>query len=136
MQVNVIDRLKQAGLRPTRQRIAIGRVMWEYGHRHMTAETLHQECQAQGEKVSLATIYNTLHQFTRAGLLREIAVEGNLSYFDTNTEPHHHFIDGSTGRMMDIPDQEIALSACPAVPEGYRISGIEVMVRLEPLGKA
>lgn len=135
MEADIIEKLKAAGLRPTRQRIAIGRVLWENGHRHTTAETLHSECHERGEKVSLATIYNTLHQFTTVGLLREIAVQGNLSYFDTNTDPHHHFIDSATGRMMDIPEQAIALSAYPIAPEGFRIAGIEVMVKLAPLGE-
>jgi Fur family iron response transcriptional regulator len=86
------DMLRQAGLRPTRQRLALGRLLFESGDRHVTAEQLHAEVAALGEHVSLATVYNTLHQFKRAGLVRELAIEGSKAYFDTNTSNHNHFL--------------------------------------------
>src|SRR5262245_42882106 len=83
--------LKRAGLRPTRMRIALGSLLFGSGDRHVTAEMLHMEAISSAIPVSLATVYNTLHQFTEAGLLREVAVEGSKTYFDTNTSDHHHF---------------------------------------------
>ena len=85
------ERLKSAGLRPTRQRVALGVLLFRDGDRHVTAEMLHDEAVRDQIPVSLATVYNTLHQFTEAGLLREVAIEGSKTYFDTNTSDHHHF---------------------------------------------
>src|SRR4029079_11513087 len=99
---NVPEKLHQAGLRPTRQRLALGRLLFGGGDRHVTAERLHAEVAALGEHVSLATVYNTLHPFKRAGLLRELAIEGSKAYFDTNTSNHNHFLIESTGELMDI----------------------------------
>src|SRR3989344_5255926 len=87
----VLDRLRTAGLRPTRQRLALAKLLFEGGDRHVTAEMLHAEAQTAAIRVSLATVYNTLHQFTAAGLLREIVVDSQRSYFDTNMTDHHHF---------------------------------------------
>src|ERR1700761_3175930 len=98
----VIDRLRGAGLRPTRQRVALARLLFSTGDRHVTAEHLHGEAQANAIRVSLATVYNTLHQFTSAGLLREVVVEPGRSYFDTNTTDHHHFFIESNGHLEDI----------------------------------
>jgi Fur family iron response transcriptional regulator len=88
---HAIERLRSAGLRPTRQRLALVRLLFDHGDRHVSAEALHAEAQRAGVRVSLATIYNTLNQFTEAGLLREVVVEAGRSYFDTNTGDHHHF---------------------------------------------
>lgn len=126
----LVDRLKQAGLRPTRQRLQLLRVLGEGGHRHLTAEQLAQEAKAGGLNVALATIYNTLHQFTQAGLLREVVVEPGRSYFDTNLGPHHHFFDESAGRLIDIPADQVAVSALPAAPSGKRVARVDVIVRL------
>jgi Fur family transcriptional regulator, iron response regulator len=122
--------LRNAGLRPTRQRLALGRLLFGGCDRHITAELLHAEVTAEGEHVSLATVYNTLHQFRRAGLLREIAIESNKTYFDTNTSNHSHFFSESEGRLMDIPSDSIAIQGLPEPPEGMRISHIDVVVRL------
>ncbi len=80
--------------------------------------------------VSMATIYNTLHQFERAGLLREIAVEGSKAYFDTNTRPHAHFLIEETGALFDIPDADLSLVNPPNAPEGYEVSRVELIVRV------
>lgn len=124
------ERLRDAGLRPTRQRVALGWLLFGRGDRHLSAETLFEEAQRARVPVSLATIYNTLNQFTQAGLLREIAVEGGRAYFDTNTSDHHHFfIEGGEG-LVDIPAHDIAVANLPAPPEGMEIARVEVVVRL------
>jgi Fur family iron response transcriptional regulator len=133
--MTVLDRLKRAGLRPTRQRLALASLMFREDDRHMTAEQLFGEAQEAEVKVSLATIYNTLHQFTDAGLLREVVMEPGRSYFDTNTDDHHHFYFEGTGQLCDIPGASVRLSCCPTPPEGMTISRVEVIIRLEPLGK-
>jgi Fur family iron response transcriptional regulator len=126
----IIDRIKDAGLRPTRQRLALARLMFEGAPRHMTAEQLHGAALDADVRVSLATVYNTLHQFTRAGLLREVVVEPGRSYFDTNTTEHHHFYFEGSGRLDDIPADQVHLSALPKAPSGARIARIDVIVRL------
>ncbi len=128
---SALDRLRTAGLRPTRQRLALARLLFDGGNRHVTAETLHTEAQGERIAVSLATIYNTLHQFTSAGLLREVVVDSGRSYFDTNTSEHYHFFDEGDGKLIDIAGQEIALSGLPQAPEGRRVKRIDVIIRLE-----
>ena len=126
----VIARLKQAGLRPTRQRIALAKLLFESEDRHVSAEDLHEEARAAGVSVSLATIYNTLHQFTESGLMREVVVEAGRSYFDTNTGDHHHFFHEDTGRLEDIPSDQINVSALPTAPAGTEVSRVDVIVRV------
>ena len=122
--------LRHAGLRPTRQRLVLGGLLFASGDRHVTAELLHEEAVSKGERVSLATVYNTLHQFKRAGLLREIAIDGSKAYFDTNTSNHNHFLIEAEGRLMDIPGASITVHDMPEPPEGFRISHVDVVVRL------
>lgn len=126
----VIDIIKASGLRPTRQRLALGGLLFGGDDRHVTAEQLHAEVAALGEHVSLATVYNTLHQFCRAGLVRELAIDGSKAYFDTNTSNHNHFLLEETGQLMDIPGDNIQVSGVPSPPEGMEISHIDVIVRL------
>jgi len=123
-------RLRDAGLRPTRQRVALASLLFEAGDRHVTAELLHEEALRQKVPVSLATVYNTLHQFTEAGLLREVAVEGAKTYFDTNTSNHFHFFCESSGELLDIETGEVRIAGLPEAPEGMTISRIDVLVRL------
>lgn len=125
-----LQHLKQAGLRPTRQRLALARLLFAGGDRHVTAEDLYQEARTASIQVSLATIYNTLHQFTAAGLLREVPVDTGQSYFDTNTTHHHHFFDPEQRLVLDIPGDEVVLDAVPPPPPGYEVDRIEVTVRL------
>ncbi len=106
----VLERLRAAGLRPTRQRLALARLLFDGGDRHVTAEILHGEALDAAIRVSLATVYNTLHQFTAAGLLLEIVVDSQRSYFDTNISDHHHFFFESSGRLDDIPGEQGRLS--------------------------
>jgi Fur family iron response transcriptional regulator len=126
-----LARLRLAGLRPTRQRLALGRLLFDGGDRHITAEALHDEAQKAGVSVSLATVYNTLHQFTEARLLREVVVDSSRTYFDTNISDHHHFFFESTGSLMDIDGQKIAISGLPEAPEGTGIARVDVIVRLQ-----
>jgi Fur family iron response transcriptional regulator len=127
---NLAERLKRSGLRPTRQRMALGALLFGDADRHVTAEMLHAEAVASGERVSLATVYNTLHQFRRAGLLRELAIDGARAYFDTNTSNHNHFFIESEGVLIDIPGDAIRVDGLPQPPPGMRIAHIDLVVRL------
>ena len=126
------DWLRHSGLRPTRQRLALAKLLFGRGHRHVTAEELHEQALAGGVHVSLATVYNTLHQFTAAGLLRSVTVEGSRSYFDTNTVDHHHFYCEEDGTLVDIEGSAITLSGLPPPPAGSSVDRVEVIVRLRP----
>jgi Fur family transcriptional regulator, iron response regulator len=127
-----LDRLRGAELRPTRQRLALAKLLFEKGDRHITAEGLHEEALRANVSVSLATVYNTLHQFTAAGLLREIMVDGTRSYFDTNTEEHHHFFFEGSGRLQDIPAERVVVSELPPPPDGTAVCRVDVIIRVLP----
>ncbi len=122
--------LRTAGLRPTRQRVELAQLMYGAGDRHMSAESLHAEASAAGIKVSLATVYNTLNQFTGAGLLREVAIEGHKTYFDTNTSNHYHYYIEHEGRISDIPADDVRVVGLPEAPDGMEIKRVDVIVRL------
>ncbi|MEX0693608.1 MAG: iron response transcriptional regulator IrrA [Rhodospirillales bacterium] len=126
----IISKLREAGLRPTRQRIALAEMMFRGDDRHVSAEMLHKEATAARVSVSLATVYNTLHQFTQAGLLREIAVEAGRSYFDTNTTDHHHFYFENDGHLEDVLSEDVVVSSLPSAPPGSRISRVDVVIRV------
>jgi Fur family iron response transcriptional regulator len=126
---DAIGRLRAAGLRPTRQRLALARLLFDGAHRHVTAEQLHSEARHANIQVSLATVYNTLHQFTGAGLLREVVVEPGRAYFDTNISDHHHFFFEDDGRLVDIEARQIAPLSLPSAPEGMAISRVDVIIR-------
>jgi len=128
-------RVRAAGLRPTRQRIALAELLFAKGDRHLSAEELHEEALGAGVTVSLATIYNTLHQFTEAGLLRILALEGSRTYFDTNTSDHHHFFIEGENRVIDIEANPVSIYNLPELPEGMEIVNIDVIVRLRPKRK-
>lgn len=129
-ETGVTSRLRSAGLRPTRQRVALAEILFGKGDRHVTAEDLHEEAVGAEVRVSLATVYNTLNQFTQAGLLREVAIEGSKTYFDTNTSNHHHFYIESEASLMDIPGSDLRVINIPEAPEGTQISRIDVIVRV------
>lgn len=126
--------LLRSGLRPTRQRSALAELLFK-GDRHVTAEELHQEAAAAGANISLATVYNTLHHFREAGLVREVAIEGSRTYFDTNTSNHNHFYFEDKHDVVDIPNSEIGLNRVPKPPEGYEIAHIDIVIRLVPTRK-
>ncbi|MCP4330496.1 MAG: transcriptional repressor [Alphaproteobacteria bacterium] len=125
-----VNRLREAGLRPTRQRLALARLLYDGGDRHVTAEQLHDEAMRSKVRVSLATVYNTLHQFCTAGLLREVVVEPGRSYFDTNTSDHHHFLNQSNGALWDIPADALRINSLPDAPDGAEIDRVDIIIRL------
>ena len=123
--------LGQAGLRPTRQRVALAALLVGDGqNRHVTAESLFESAKTQGERVSLATVYNTLRAFCDAGLMQEVTVDGSKSYFDTNTHDHPHFFWEDDGRLTDAPADQLEISRLPDAPEGAEITAVDVVIRL------
>jgi Fur family transcriptional regulator, iron response regulator len=123
-------RLRGAKLRPTRQRVDLVGLLFRAGDRHVTAESLHAEAARSGVQVSLATVYNTLHQFTEAGLLRQVVVDAARTYFDTNTGNHQHFFVQDEATLIDIPGENIAVAGVPAPPKGTNVERIDVVVRV------
>ena len=126
-------RLRMAGLRPTRQRVALGDLLFAKGDRHLTVEELHEEAVAAKVPVSLATVYNTLHQFTEAGLIRVLAVESARTYFDTNVSDHPHFFVEGHNEVLDIPINNLVIDNLPEPPEGMEIAHVDVVIRLRPM---
>ena len=124
-------RLRDAGLRPTRQRVELAGLLFGDCDRHVTAENLHDQVTRAGVKVSLATVYNTLHQFTEAGLLRQVIVDASRSYFDTNTGDHQHFFLETEGLLIDIPGESIAVAGVPTPPPGLVVDRVDVVVRVK-----
>ena len=122
--------LRMAGLRPTRQRVALAELLFGGPHRHVSAEQLHGEASTANVNVSLATIYNTLHQFHEAGLLREVAIDASRSYFDTDTSDHHHFYVEDEQRMIDIPADAVAFKSLPQAPAGMEVAHVDVVIRV------
>ncbi|MGH1407365.1 MAG: iron response transcriptional regulator IrrA [Rhodomicrobiaceae bacterium] len=134
-QGNIIDmseKLRTAGMRPTRQRVALGDLLFKNGDRHVCAEILHEEAVEHKIPVSLATVYNTLNQFRDAGLLREVALVGTRVYFDTNMSDHQHFYLEEKAELLDIPNSDLSVSGLPEAPEGMEIAGVDIVVRLRP----
>lgn len=127
---NSCKMLRQAKLRPTRQRVALADLLFGKGDRHISAEMLFAEARSENIHVSLATVYNTLHQFTRAGLLKAISVDSSKTYFDTNTGNHHHFYLEGTDEVIDMPDGFIKVDNLPSPPEGTEIASVDVVVRV------
>jgi Fur family iron response transcriptional regulator len=127
--------LRQVGLRPTRQRMALGWILFGKGDRHLSAEMLFEEATRAKVPVSLATVYNTLHQFVQVGLLRQVAVDGSKSYFDTNASEHHHFFVEGEDALVDIPEAEMVVDKLPDAPDGFEIARIDVVVRLKRKGE-
>src|ERR1700759_3314065 len=132
---DVKSMLRDVGLRPTRQRMALGWILFAKGDRHLTAEMLYEEATKAKVPVSLATVYNTLHQFTDVGLLRQVAVDGSKTYFDTNVSQHHHFFVEGENDLLDIPMSDVVVGKTPQPPEGYEVARIDVVVRLRKKGR-
>jgi Fur family iron response transcriptional regulator len=130
-QTRAKDWLGRSELRPTRQRMILAEALIGDGrHRHVTAESLFEQTQHLGEKVSLATVYNTLRAFCDAGLLQEVSVDGTKSYFDTNTLDHPHFFWEEDGKLTDAPADQLRIVQLPQAPEGAEIASVEVVIRL------
>ena len=132
----VVERMRRVGLRPTRQRVSLAQLLFDASDRHVTAEQLHGEALAASIRVSLATVYNTLHQFTAAGLMREVVVEPGRSYFDTNIDNHHHFFCESTGHLQDIPGELVKVGELPQPPAGAEIRRVDVIIRVRQTSRA
>jgi Fur family iron response transcriptional regulator len=126
-----IQRLREVGLRPTRQRVELASVLFKGEDRHVTAESLYEEASGLGLKISLATVYNTLHQFTHAGLLRQVIVDAARGYFDTNTGDHQHFFLEDEGALIDIPGDQIQVAGVPLPPDGLAVDRVDVVVRVK-----
>ena len=125
--------LAAGGVRPTRQRVSLARVLVGDGHdRHVTAESLFAAVAESGEKVSLATVYNTLRAFCEAGLMQEVTVDGSRSYFDTNMGEHPHFFWENSGELTDAPAEEMRIARLPEPPAGMEIASVDVVIRLRP----
>lgn len=127
---DVVERLCRAGLRPTRQRTDLASLLFGGGHRHVTAEQLHAEAVSAAIKVSLATVYNTLNQFRDVGLLREVVVEAGNTWFDTNTDCHHHFFHERSRHLQDIPADQLCVPDLPCLPPGTCLSRVDIIIRL------
>ena len=128
--VAMASKLRAAGLRPTRQRVAIACLLLDGRHRHVTAESLTAEINATGLHVAGGTVYNTLNQFTNAGFLRRVTVHNEYSLFDTNTAHHHHFYNVAADRLIDIPSDHVVLSRLPKAPDDHDITGVDVIIHV------
>jgi Fur family iron response transcriptional regulator len=124
-------RLNKAGLRPTRQRMLLGWLLFGRGHRHVSAEELFEEATRARAHLSLATVYNTLRQFSEASLIRQVPTGGGKAYFDTNVDEHHHYLAEGEDLMWDAPGEAVQLSGDPVAPPGFEVVGVDVVVRLK-----
>jgi Fur family iron response transcriptional regulator len=129
-------RLGKHGLRPTRQRMLLGWLLFGQGHRHVSAEGLYEEATRARAHLSLATVYNTLRQFSEAGLIRQAPTAGGKAFFDTNAEEHHHYLAEGEDRMWDAPADAVPLVGRPVAPDGYEVAGVDVIVRLRKVEAA
>lgn len=132
MMKDVYQQLQDSGLRPTRQRVSLGEILFDGLDRHVTAEWLFERAVIANIPVSLATVYNTLNQFTEAGLLREVIVDSSKTYFDTNVSEHHHFYCEEDGQLIDIAQDQIKIASLPVPPEGMDITQVSLMIRIKP----
>lgn len=121
--------LRAIGLRPTRQRQLLATLLFEKGDRHITAETIYEEAKALGHQISLATIYNNLKTFQNVGLIREILIGGGKVFFDTNTSSHHHYLVEDDNTLIDIPEGSIAVACSHALPAGFEVMRVDVVIR-------
>ena len=127
-----VDRLRSSGLRPTKQRLTICKILFDGKDTfHFTIDKLKKKIEKSTKsKISLATVYNTVHAFKNNGYLKEISLQGNKTFFDTNSKNHHHFYDQDTGDLVDIKNEDIILSKLPSTPKGKKIKEIEVTVSI------
>jgi len=134
---HIVHQLRSVGLRPTRQRLALAKLLFDGDStRHVSAEALHAEAMEEGIRVSLATVYNTLHQFVEVGLLKEVVIDSNRTYFDTNAVSHHHFYEKLSGFLSDISEDDVDVKLKIDVPDGMELVATEVVFRLAPKSKS
>ena len=129
--IDALKILKEAKLRPTKQRVTLISNIYKYGNRHVNAESLHKEILDTGDKVSLATVYNTLHNLTNLGFLRQVKVNSSQNYFDTNITAHHHFFDQSNNSLIDIDKDIIKIQGIPTPPDSKKVSEVEVIISIK-----
>lgn len=127
----IATRLRAHDINPTSQRVEIAQLLFTR-HEHLSAEEVFSLVNGQTVRVSKATVYNTLGLFAGRGLIREVIADPERVFYDPNTAPHHHFYDTTTGKLMDIPAEEVQIGALPALPDGMRMEGVEVIVRVRP----
>ena len=127
-----IDKLRSSGLRPTKQRLMLSKVL--FGKKktfHFTIEKLKKIVEKNSrKKISLATLYNTVHAFKKRGYLKEISLKENKTFYDTNTENHHHFYDEDSSQLIDIKNENVSINSLPIAPSGKKIKGIEIVIRV------
>ena len=131
MLTDFAKQLRLAGLRPTRQRVAIAALLLDGRHRHVSADSLAEEITTAGIQVSVGTVYNTLNHFTDAGLLRRVMVHNEYSLFDTNTDHHHHFYEELNDQLVDIPNDDVILAKLPKAPDGHKIKAVDVVIHIQ-----
>ena len=129
--MNNKEKLRNAGLRPTKQRMIIANILLNGVNRHFTAENLQNEINSSGNTMSIATIYNCLKKFRNCGLIKQVESSKETAIFDTNIDQHHHFLDEETGELIDIENEKINLFKLPEIPKGYMNSGVEVLIKLK-----
>ncbi len=128
---HIEEACRRHGLRMTRQRAGLSRLLWTGKNRHVSAEHLYHAAHHAGLRLSMATVYNTLNQWASIGLLRRVALDGGAVYFDTNVSNHHHFYDEAEGRLIDVSEHKVKLASLPAPPKGMQIASVDVMIRLK-----
>ena len=128
--MDILKKLRDVKLRPTKQRIFLARLILDGKNKHFTAETIHKEVSTKGHIISLATIYNCLNKFVNVGLLKQIDQQGEVTIFDTNVLHHHHFLNQNTGELTDIDPDEITFSKFPKIPRGFQNDGVEVLIKI------
>ena len=129
---DLAERLRSAGLRPTRQRLALASLLLDGRHRHVSADSLTREIRCSGMQMAVGTVYNALNQFTEVGLLRQVTIHNDYSVFDTNTDHHHHFYDAQNDSLIDIPADNVMLAGLPKAPDGHDIDSIDVLIHISP----
>ena len=129
--MKIVEKLRQYNLRPTKQRIVLGKLLLDGKNKHFTAELVQKEVSRKGYDISLATIYNCLNKFVDVGLIKLVETQGEVSIFDTNINYHHHFIDEETGKLIDISQNEIKFLKIPKAPEGFNQTGLEVLIKIK-----
>ena len=128
--MNNKEKLRNVGLRPTKQRMIIADLLFNGHNRHFTAENLQSEINLSGNKMSIATVYNCLNKFKKCGLIKQVQTSTDTSVFDTNTDFHHHFLNEDTGELIDIENEKISLNKLPKIPQGYLNNGVEVIIKI------
>ena len=129
--MDVLKKLRDVKLRPTKQRILLANLILDGKNKHFTAETIQKEVSTKGHNISLATIYNCLNKFVNVGLLKQIDQQGEVTIFDTNVSYNHHFLNQNTGELIDIDPDEIGFSKLPDIPNGFESDGVEVLIKIK-----